>query len=153
MDWSESVLSSTLTFPPAPLPPPKTTAIPHVIPPPPPLSLSLSPVILPLNECVFDEKPFMDLMEFSSLFSWIWEMCLGKKSPAQASLPHSTVHCSGQHFCWLQTNEKFPAYRTGQYRSEAWLTSVPCEGKKSECNFFFSYFCPLRSKTNGQTGI
>lgn len=79
----------------------------------------------------------MDLMDFSGLFSSIWEMCSNKKKengragPGSAS--KSMVDCRGQHFCLLQKNENFSAYKTGrtsQYGSESWLTSIPCEKKK-----------------------
>ena len=99
--------------------------------------IPLYPSVSPLNACVFDGNPFMDLMDFSGLFSRIWEMCSKKKKKEEklacpGSACKSMVDCRGQHFCLHQKNEKFSAYKTGrtsQYGSESWLTSIPCEKK------------------------
>lgn len=103
----------------------------HVLPkhyPHTPVSLRLA---LPASN-VFDGNPFMDLMDFSCIFSLrIWKK--RKFWPAQALLPRALVDCRGQHFCLHQNNEKFSAYKTGrtsQYRSESWLTSIPCEKRQ-----------------------
>lgn len=83
----------------------------------------------------------MDLMDFSSLFSRIWEIFFffkekekKKKLACLGSASKRVVDCRGQHFCLHQKNEKFSAYKTGrvsQYGSECWLTSIPC-GKKEK---------------------
>lgn len=53
--------------------------------------IPLHPSVSPLNACVFDGNPFMDLMDFSGLFSRIWEMFSKKEKgeswPAQTLLP------------------------------------------------------------------